>query len=205
VPLVSDPETTRLRISRLSDYMIEHVLGPDGFRCRSAASCTRSALVNQNTGLPGPDRSGETLSFANEAEPVHVMDVYALANVRLCSAVVTGTTSSKGTRQMAANCLTHLKATIRILEPTLCILQSGPARDQIAPALRDVRRVADHLERVDIAGVRLLLASFVHPHQEGAQSIKNWGRDFSTPYLDTVVGPTIRAAGEAGGLRGSRV
>jgi len=122
------------------------------------------------------------------------MDAYALVNVRLCSAVTTGTTSSRGTPTMTANCLPHLAATMRILEPTLCILQSGPARAGIDTLLSQVRVITPSLEHVQFAGVPAYLASFVHPHQQGRNSLLNWGRSFSTPYLDEVVAPTIQAA-----------
>lgn len=144
----------------------------------------------------GADRDGELLRLENESRPVHLMDAYALVNIRLCSAVVTGTTSSRGTRVMTENCLPHLAATMRILEPTLCVLQSSPAREQLAPVLSNVQRIAPNLEYVSFAGVPLYLASFVHPHQQGGNARLNWGRSFSTPYLDEVVAPTLRTARE---------
>jgi hypothetical protein len=157
---------------------------------------TASALRLAFGGEPGPDRGGELLHLANTDQPVHVMDAYALANVRLCSAVITGTSSSRGTPKMTRNCSPHFEATVRILEPTLCILQSGPARRQLAPVLSDVEGITEYLERVTIGGVPLYLASFVHPYQQGRQSDKNWGGSFSTPYLDEIVAPTIRLARE---------
>jgi len=155
---------------------------------------TASALRLAFGRTPGGDRHGEMLDLSNVARPVHVMDAYALANIRLCSAVLTGTKSSKGTPEMTENCSSHLRATVRILEPTLCILQSGPARDQLSTVLSDVQRIGPRLEYVTIAGTSLYLASFVHPHQQGKNSSMNWGRSFSTPYLDEVVAPTIRTA-----------
>jgi len=144
----------------------------------------------------GADRRDEMLELINSDRPVHMMDAYALANVRLCSAVVTDTTTSRGSANMTQNCSPHLAATVRILEPTLCILQSGPAREQLASILSDVQRVAPNLEHVSFAGVPVYLASFVHPHQQGSNSPQNWGRSFSTPYLDGVVAPAIRRARE---------
>lgn len=143
---------------------------------------------------PGPDRRGETLDLSASGRSVHVMDAYALVNIRLCSAVVTGTTTSRGTPVMTANCLPHLAATIKILEPTLCILQSGPGREGIAPLLSGVTPVGPNLEHVNFAGVPVYLASFVHPHQQGRNSKNNWGRSFSTPYLDGIVAPAIETA-----------
>ena len=155
---------------------------------------TASALRLAFGGRPGLDHAGEELAFVNVSEPVHVMNAYALANVRLCSAVTTGTTSSRGSARMTENCWPHLEATVRILEPTLCILQSGPARRQLNGIIHEVETITEHLEHVTIAGVRLYLASFVHPYQQGNNSHLNWGRSTSTPYLDDVVTPTIELA-----------
>jgi hypothetical protein len=155
---------------------------------------TASALRLAFGRTPGPDRRGELLELANSPESVHVMDAYALVNMRLCSAVATGTTSSRGTPVMTTNCLPHLAATVRILEPTLCILQSGPARTGIDSLVTQVRPQGSNLEHVHLAGVPVYLASFVHPHQQGRNSPQNWGRSFSTPYLDGVVTPAIQAA-----------
>jgi hypothetical protein len=155
---------------------------------------TASALRLAFGRTPGADRIGEMLNFANLNHPVHMMDAYALANVRLCSAVTTGTNSSKGTPMMTQNCSSHLEATVRILEPILIILQSGPAREQLGKVLSEVQRIAPHLEYVTIAGVAAYVASFTHPHQQGNNSVNNWGRSFSTPYLDEVVAPTLHIA-----------
>ncbi|MFD1148048.1 hypothetical protein [Saccharothrix hoggarensis] len=161
---------------------------------------TASALRLAFGRTPGPDRHGELLDLANTPQPVHVMDAYALVNVRLCSAVATGTTASRGTAVMTANCLPHLAATVRILEPTLCILQSRPSRVGIDPLVTRARTLVPNLEHVHLAGVPVYLASFGHPHQMGPHSSLNWGRSFSTPYLDDVVAPAIRAARD---LRGN--
>ncbi|MFJ6674320.1 hypothetical protein ACIQMJ_24710 [Actinosynnema sp. NPDC091369] len=157
---------------------------------KGTASALRLAFGRE----PGPDRRGELLDLANAPHPVHIMDAYALVNVRLCSAVATGTTASRGTAVMTANCLAHLAATVRALEPTLCVLQSRPARDGIDSIVTRARTLAPNLEHVHLAGVPVYLASFGHPHQMGAHSPMNWGRSFSTPYLDDVVAPTIRTA-----------
>ncbi len=152
---------------------------------------TASALRLAFGGVPGADVAGDLLAVQNHDEAVHVYDAYALANVRLCSAVIRGTTKSKGTLEMTRRCSPHLEATVRILEPTLVISQSARTREAIAPALSNVEQVDEHLEWVTLAGVRLLLASLVHPYQQGRNAHMGWGGSFSTPYLDDVVAPTI--------------
>lgn len=155
---------------------------------------TASALRLAFGGTPGPDKAGDQLDVQNRDEAVHVFEAYALANVRLCSAVVRGSTQSKGTLEMTQRCSGHLEATVRILEPTLVISQSARTRNAIESVLSDVEPVGEHLEWITMAGVRLLLASFVHPYQQGRNAHLGWGGSFSTPYLDTVVAPTIAAA-----------
>lgn len=148
---------------------------------------------------PGDDRDGEMITFQNDPVPRHVMECYALVNMRLCSAVRTGTTSSVGTTRMSENCLTHLAATVRILEPTLIILQSNAIRSVIASRFSGFEQFDANLPNVefgDFAGVPTIVASFPHPYQQGANSHLEWGSSCSTPYLREVVTPSIRAARE---------
>lgn len=195
--LVLGMETGREReLVTLAERRVEQqpVINGDPRSRKPHMKGTASALRLAFGGTPGPDRCGELLDLANMPEPVHVMDAYALVNVRLCSAVATGTTSTRGTPVMTANCLPHLAATVRILQPTLCILQSGPARKGIDHLVTHARSLAPNLEHLHLAGVPMYLTSFVHPHQQGRNSPLNWGRSFSTPYLDDVVKPAIQTA-----------
>lgn len=146
---------------------------------------------------PGTDYAGEMLTFDNDPTRRHVMECYALANMRLCSAVVTGTTTSAGTQKMSQNCLRHLEATVRILEPTLVILQGVGIGRTVMASLKSaelVDRSLPHLHYCELGGVTTLVADFPHPYQQGSNSHLNWGRSASTEYLDSVVSPTIRAA-----------
>lgn len=143
----------------------------------------------------GSDSDSEWLNVGG-TELVHLMDCYALLNLRLCSAVLSGTTSSAGTSVMDENCLPHLAATIAILEPTVVVLQGSGIRDAIAPELRDLERLDPNLplERVVFSGVPTLLASFPHPYQQGRNVHMNWGSSDHTPYLVDVVAPTLSLA-----------
>lgn len=160
---------------------------------------TTSALRLMLGRRPGPDLEGDMIDLAGGPR-VHVMDAYSLANIRLCSAVRIGSTSSMGTDIMSANCLRHLAETVRILEPTLCILQSARTRAALTPQISSQVHVGPHLERVTLAGVDTLVASFVHPYQYGRNKANDWGSTFSTPYLDEVVAPALRRARMLHGL-----
>lgn len=148
----------------------------------------------------GADRAGELLSLANEPVPQHVMQCYALVNKRLCSAVVPSD-SARGRRFQAASvpvmdrsCLPHLAATIRILEPTLVILQSKSLRRLINPYLGHSERIdasSEHIEYAEFAGVPTVIANFSHP---AAHSPYNWGTSYRNVYANEVVEPALSAA-----------
>jgi hypothetical protein len=144
---------------------------------------------------PGDDRDGEILDLTN-AGFQHVMACYALVNMRLCSAVLAGTTKSAATEVMSANCLKHLTATVRALDPSVCVLQSSQIRQAIDPVVERLDHVGEGLplEYADFGGVDTLIASFPHPYQQGRNSALSWGSSASTPYLNAVVAPTLRAA-----------
>lgn len=141
---------------------------------------------------PGADREGEHLRLDGVRAPVHLFDAYAMANMRLCSAVVTGTSKSLGNPTMSRNCTPHMAATIQILEPTLCIVQGVEVYKALTALMTRRRQVAPHLERARISGVDTLVAAFTHP--SAMRLTDHWGRLTSAPYLYETVAPTIRTA-----------
>jgi hypothetical protein len=124
-------------------------------------------------------------------EPVHLLDAYAMANVRLCSAINPGSTKSKGTRTMSRNCLRHLRATVEILQPQVVVLQGARIRESAGPLMRDPDRLGPNLERVELAGVPVLLASFGHPSYPGPKGNWSWP---SSSYFAAVVVPALQDA-----------
>ncbi|MFR9753731.1 hypothetical protein ACL02S_22215 [Nocardia sp. 004] len=157
---------------------------------------TTSALRVAYGGSPGRDREGEMLSLVNVPEQVHLMQAYVLANVRMCTVKQPDRTTSYGTEAMARNCFHHLEATMRILQPQLCIVQSSQSVRILEKLLADRVPITDNLDLVEVGGSLILWAKFTHPSvPNGTQ---NWGTRDSTSYLDEVVVPTIRAAREYG-------
>ncbi|MFD8101083.1 hypothetical protein ACFV24_16205 [Nocardia fluminea] len=148
----------------------------------------------------GADRAGELLPLTNEPVPQHVMQCYALVNKRLCSAVVPSD-SARGRKFQAASvpvmdrsCLPHLGATVRILEPTLVILQSKSLRRLIKPYLKHSEPIApssEYLEYAEFAGVPTVIANFSHP---AAYFPYNWGTSYRNVYANEVVEPALSAA-----------
>ncbi|MET7805036.1 hypothetical protein [Micromonospora chersina] len=141
---------------------------------------------------PGADRDGEHLRLDGVRSPVHLFDAYAMANMRLCSAVVSGTSKSLGNATMSRNCAPHMAATINILEPTLCIVQGVEVHKALTALMTRRRRLAPHLEQARVAGVDTLVAAFTHP--SAMRLTDHWGRLTSAPYLYETVVPTIRLA-----------
>lgn len=157
------------------------------------------ALRTLHGHLIGQDPQGEFLDVGPGGHPVHIFDAYAMANVRLCTSVKAGTTQSRPTRIMTENCLRHLEETIRILQPTVCVVQSVRIPKALAPIVTRRKQVAPYLAEVQIGGVLTLVAEFSHPT---AYANLNWGRWTNMPYLDDVVVPALREARVRLGLTG---
>lgn len=139
----------------------------------------------------GDDPDGELLDFGESHNRVHMFDGYAMANVRLCTSVNAGTTKSRPTSVMTKNCVRHLRETVRILEPTVCVVQGTPIPKALVPIVTSRRKVAPHLAEVTIGGVQTLMAEFSHPT---AYADLNWGRWTNMPYLQYTVIPTLKEA-----------
>ena len=128
-----------------------------------------------------------------EGEPFHIFDAFALVNVLLCSNFPADKNTGAPTKVMRRNCLRHFAATMRVLEPTLMVLQGEGVQDWIAPVLGLMDERTSHLAETHLAAGRVLVCRFSHPAAHGALS---WGyRD--APYLREVVEPTLRVALES--------
>jgi hypothetical protein len=139
----------------------------------------------------GDDSIDELLDFGDTHGRVHMFDAYAMANVRLCTSVKAGTKKSYPTAVMTRNCARHLKETIRILQPTVCVVQSTDIPKAMAPIVTHRRLLAPYLAEVEISGVQTLMAEFCHPTAWGEL---NWGRWTNMPYLQDAVIPTLNEA-----------
>jgi hypothetical protein len=133
---------------------------------------------------PGADRVGELLDLAGRDDPVYLFDAYAMTDLRLCSAFRAGSTDSRGTRVMSSNCLRHLSATVRILEPTLCIVQGVEVARQLATLLTTAQETTPNLYQGLLAGTPTLLATFPGllgvdqmPAPERDRVSPRWSRD----------------------------
>lgn len=139
-------------------------------------------------GQPGDDRAGEFLALES-GERVHLFDAFALVNVLLCGAHRPGTVSGSSTRVMRELCQRHFVETLRVLEPTVVVLQGLGVSRWTRRLFETVKPLGDHAERARFAGRDLYLCRFTHPSARGTQ---RWGDRLDAPYLREVVEPTVR-------------
>ncbi|MFC0505715.1 hypothetical protein [Micromonospora costi] len=191
--LVIAMETARLRESVTLDQRYVEVMDSARLPYRDrnphmkgVANALRLALGRE----PGDDRKGEHLRVDGLGRPVHIFDAFALGNLRLCSATVGGDMKSLSNPTMSRNCLPHLAATIKILEPTLCIVQGVQVHKTLTEVMSSRRSLAPHLEQVRLAGVDTLVADFTSPSAWGTQG---WG-GLTHSYLRGTVAPALRVA-----------
>jgi hypothetical protein len=126
-----------------------------------------------------------------DGEEVHVLQAYAMANARLCSAIRGSTTQSRGTNTMTRNCLRHVSTTVNVLEPQVVVLQGTRIRAALAPIITAPQRLSGTLERIRIGHATMLLASLGHPSYPGPKGNWSWP---SSPYFLSVVQPTLTEA-----------
>jgi uracil-DNA glycosylase len=143
----------------------------------------------------GADHAGEFLDI--NGERAHIFECFALVNFLLCSAVRTGGKPTgrlagkpgRSTKTMRANCSSHFRAALDILEPTLVVAQGYGVREWIATAYGlPAQRPQDGVEQVQIGATMATLVSFSHP---SAHAPLNWGLNERMPYLLDTVAPTI--------------
>jgi hypothetical protein len=116
---------------------------------------------------------------------VHVLDAFAMANLRLCSLAAPGK-KSRATELVSANCAAHLAQTIRILKPTLVISQGKDVRPTLARLFALERQHSDHVFTASLAADTFVWAAFYHPTR--------WWDRLGRPYLREVVEPELKRA-----------
>jgi hypothetical protein len=140
-------------------------------------------------GLPlGADHEREFLQI--DRERVHLFDAFGLINYLLCSAVGDdGKTRGLATKIMKKNCQSHFREALRILEPSVIIVQGKTFwRRWIRSAFDSVEHREHEVYAVRLGRLSTLVASFTHP---SARYPYNWGTNDNTPYLLHTVAPSI--------------
>jgi hypothetical protein len=136
-------------------------------------------------------RHEEEFVYPVRGRPFHIFDGFALVNRLLCSAGPVRSSLGRSTRTMRDNCLEHFVATLRILEPTLVVLQGRGVDLWTRSVFTRERSYGEHLHRASFEGRKLQLCTFSHPSARGGL---RWGDSLEAPYLREVVVPTLRKA-----------
>lgn len=179
----SNPDNHHRTLSQRTDDILG--AGRKPFRARNPHMKGVTFALRLAFGLPVDDEDAEYLQFA-DGTAAQLFSCFAMANLLMCSAVATGTMSSRSTSVMRANCSRHMLATIESLQPTLVISQ-GAGLDKPLRTAFDVTRVhTPNLSECEVGGNRFVWASLHHP-------TRNWSA-LTHPYLHSTVIPTIEQA-----------
>lgn len=159
-----------------------------GYEARNSHMKGTTNVLRLLFGIPlGTDHETEFLTIGNEH--VHLFDAFALVNYLLCSAVPNeGSMRGKATRTMKKNCAIHFREVIRILEPSVVIVQGKGFWKTIKTVFDSVKQEADYVFHARIGTTETLVAALTHP---SARFPNNWGINERTPYLLETVAPTI--------------
>ena len=133
------------------------------------------------------DHEGECLEL--DGKPVHIFDCFALVNRLLCSAHVRGA-RGRPTGTMYSNCERHFTATLRILQPTLVIVQGKKVWARTRHVFSIRRALSGTLVECDLDARPALVCTFTHP---SAWASNRWDSPRSS-YFNEVVEPTLRLA-----------
>jgi len=146
----------------------------------------------------GLDREGELLVTPGGA--VHVLDAHALVNSTLCSSIITlGSRAGQGSDVMHRNCTEHLRAVLKLLEPTVVHSQGRRADEKHPTPHRSLVAAFDAVEWQDpsvaiatLGSRRFVWTSLGHPSAKGNYA---WHHPTS-PYFAEFVRPKLQLAYE---------
>lgn len=142
-------------------------------------------------GLSGTSHATEFLYL--DEESVHIFDCFALVNRLLCAAHLAGTSTGKSTKTMLGNCERHFQATLEILDPTIVVTQGIKVWRWSKNVLVPVKQRTENLFECELAGRRVMVATFTHPSAWGPD---RWDSPRSA-YFKKIVRPTLERAMEA--------
>jgi len=168
---------------------LEHRFKADGsYPARNPHMRGTTNVLRLLFGIPlGEDHDSEFLALSTGR--VHIFDAFALVNYLLCSAVgADGSSRGLATPTMLTNCRHHFREAMRILEPSVVVLQGKGFWKWVKGAFDSVTQVTDHTYRVVLGTNRAVVAVFTHP---SAHFPNNWGANSKTPYLLGTVAPSI--------------
>lgn len=140
---------------------------------------------------PGTDAEGERLFGSGDT---HIYEAFALLDVVMCSAIdrlgTEGSAPSCATETMKHNCSGHLREALRILDPTVIVIQGRSARAAFLHALglSDLQSISSSVQHNQRT---VQVFDFYHPSAPGKAGW--WGQSPQSRYLREVVEPEIKA------------
>jgi hypothetical protein len=126
----------------------------------------------------------EHLDIAGRRVPL--FDAFAMANLLLCSAVdpeVAKKSIGMSIRTMRDNCLPHLMETMRILEPTLVIVQGVGVGRALGSALVVRRSLTEQVAEAELDGRRFAQVSLRHPSRNWFSPSQAYTVEVASPAL----------------------
>ncbi len=139
----------------------------------------------------GTDYHSEFVTIGDKR--VHLFDAFALVNYLLCSATEGDTSRGRPTTTMLENCRGHFREAMRILEPTVVIVQGKKiwpwveaAFDSVRPQYKD--KYKDTVYRARLGAGEAFVAAFTHPSAYGDD---NWGANEKRRCLLQTVKPSL--------------
>lgn len=140
-------------------------------------------------GIPlGTDHESEWVSI--QGNQVHIFDMFALVNYLLCSAIATdGNKQGLATGTMKRNCKSHFQRVLRILEPTVIIVQGKGFWNAIKKVFDYQSPLSEHVYMANMGSMSSYVAVFSHP---SSRHPTNWGSNEKTPYLLQIIAPSVQ-------------
>jgi hypothetical protein len=159
-----------------------------GYKARNPHMRGTTNVLRLLFGLPlGNDYESEFLTVG--AERVHLFHAFGLVNYLLCSAVGTnGSTRGLATPDMMKNCQRHFREALRILEPSVVVVQGKGFWKWVKGAFDSVAQMTEHTYKATLGLAHTHVGVFTHPC---AHFPNNWGTNSQTPYLLGTVAPSI--------------
>jgi hypothetical protein len=166
-----------------------HFLAGGGYPARNPHMKGTTSALRLLFGLPlGTDYRSEDLDV--DGSHCHLFDAFALVNYLLCSAVGNdGTMRGQATETMKANCRGHFREALRILEPSVVVVQGEAFWSScVSGSFDSVTHLAHDIHEARLGASKMYVAAFAHP---SAGPPKNWGANDRTPYLLGRVKPSL--------------
>jgi uracil-DNA glycosylase len=160
-----------------------------GYETRNSHMRGTTNVLRLLFGIPlGTDYKSEFMNVGGER--VHLFDAFALVNYLLCSAVGNdGKTRGFATPTMMENCHHHFREALRILEPSVIIVQGKTFWPKVQGAFDLITHRTHEVYTAKFDSIKVFVASFTHP--SAPNYLYNWGINERTPYLLQTVAPSI--------------